>query len=98
MAKPLSIPVTPSYLEHCYLIYQGMVDPGENRTATLIREFGEEACNSLEASAEQKAKITQLLTELFSSGDTVSSSRKVKRFFLPTSHASVKVMYQSFLI
>lgn len=49
----------------------GMVDPGENRTATLIREFGEEACNSLEASAEQKAKITQLLTELFSSGDTI---------------------------
>lgn len=49
----------------------GMVDPGEPRTATLIREFGEEACNSLEATPEQKAKINQQLTELFSTGEPI---------------------------
>ena len=49
-----------------------MVDPGEPRTATLIREFGEEACNSLEATPEQKVKITAQLTELFSKGTKVS--------------------------
>lgn len=49
----------------------GMVDPGEPMTATLIREFGEEACNSLEASPAQKAKITKQLTELFSGGTMI---------------------------
>ncbi|XP_060585501.1 ADP-ribose pyrophosphatase, mitochondrial-like [Ruditapes philippinarum] len=43
----------------------GMVDPGENRTATLIREFGEEALNSLEKTDEEKQKIKRMLTDLF---------------------------------
>ena len=51
-----------------------MVDPGEPLTATLIREFGEEACNSLEISEEKKAKITQQLAELFSKGALVSTA------------------------
>ena len=47
-----------------------MVDPGEDRTATLIREFGEEACNTLEASPDQKEKIKAQLTELFTTMGT----------------------------
>ncbi|XP_053375162.1 ADP-ribose pyrophosphatase, mitochondrial-like [Mercenaria mercenaria] len=46
----------------------GMVDPEEERTATLIREFGEEALNSLEATDEGKIKIKETLTHFFKDG------------------------------
>ncbi|KAL4223989.1 ADP catabolic process [Mactra antiquata] len=49
----------------------GMVDPGENRTATLIREFGEEAMNSLEASPEEKICIKAELETFFKGGDAI---------------------------
>ena len=58
-----------------------MVDPGENRTATLIREFGEEALNSLEKTDEEKEKIKKMLTELFHEGDKVCCIYIVKILF-----------------
>jgi len=53
---------------------QGMVDPGENRTATLMREFGEEALNMLEAGAEEKAHMQQLLAQFFQDGHKVGAN------------------------
>ncbi|NXG24526.1 NUDT9 protein, partial [Grallaria varia] len=44
----------------------GMVDPGEKISATLRREFKEEALNSLEKSPEEKAKLEKQLHKLFS--------------------------------
>ncbi|CAN8209293.1 unnamed protein product [Coccothraustes coccothraustes] len=44
----------------------GMVDPGEKITATLKREFEEEALNSLQKSPEEKAKLEKQLQKLFS--------------------------------
>lgn len=49
----------------------GMVNPGENRTATLMREFGEEALNSLEATDEQKIRINKVLFDFFQAGHTI---------------------------
>ena len=48
-----------------------MVDPGDTVSATLKKEFGEEAMNSLEASPEDKKKIEKQINELFSQGDEV---------------------------
>ena len=48
-----------------------MVDPGESVSVTLKREFGEEAMNSLQATAEEKARMEKTLSELFSSGTKV---------------------------
>ncbi|XP_054028610.1 ADP-ribose pyrophosphatase, mitochondrial [Dryobates pubescens] len=44
----------------------GMVDPGEKISATLKREFGEEALNALQKSPEEKAELEQQLQKLFS--------------------------------
>lgn len=49
----------------------GMVDPGEPLTVTLIREFGEEACNTLEVAPEKKIEIMQKLAQLFSKGTAI---------------------------
>ncbi|KAL5017471.1 hypothetical protein ScPMuIL_007060 [Solemya velum] len=49
----------------------GMVDPGEHVNQTLKREFGEEAMNSLEASAEDKKKIEKTIANFFSGGKKV---------------------------
>ena len=49
-----------------------MVDPEENRTATIIREFGEEALNSLEATDEQKLEINKVMKDFFIKGTNVS--------------------------
>lgn len=49
----------------------GMVNPGENRTATILREFGEEALNSLEASDKEKDEINEQLTKCFTGGHTI---------------------------
>ncbi|NXL84876.1 NUDT9 protein, partial [Alectura lathami] len=43
----------------------GMVDPGEKISATLKREFGEEALNSLQKSPEEKAELERRLQRLF---------------------------------
>ena len=48
-----------------------MVDPGDTVSATLKKEFGEEAMNSLEASPEEKHKIEKQINELFSCGKKV---------------------------
>uniref|UniRef100_A0A3B4UVT5 ADP-ribose pyrophosphatase, mitochondrial n=2 Tax=Seriola dumerili TaxID=41447 RepID=A0A3B4UVT5_SERDU len=45
----------------------GMVDPGEQVSLTLQREFSEEALNSLSLSPSQKAKIHERITKLFKS-------------------------------
>ncbi|XP_030590777.1 ADP-ribose pyrophosphatase, mitochondrial [Archocentrus centrarchus] len=45
----------------------GMVDPGEQVSLTLQREFSEEALNSLSASPEDRAKIQERITNLFKS-------------------------------
>nr|XP_042113684.1 ADP-ribose pyrophosphatase, mitochondrial isoform X2 [Peromyscus maniculatus bairdii] len=44
----------------------GMVDPGEKISATLKREFGEEALNSLQKSSAEKREIEEKLHTLFS--------------------------------
>ncbi|XP_056871211.1 ADP-ribose pyrophosphatase, mitochondrial isoform X1 [Takifugu flavidus] len=45
----------------------GMVDPGEQVSLTLQREFSEEALNSLAVSAAERAKIHDRITKLFKS-------------------------------
>ena len=49
-----------------------MVDPGDTVSATLKKEFGEEAMNSLEASPEEKKKIEEQINVLFSQGEQVN--------------------------
>nr|XP_033802259.1 ADP-ribose pyrophosphatase, mitochondrial isoform X2 [Geotrypetes seraphini]XP_033802260.1 ADP-ribose pyrophosphatase, mitochondrial isoform X2 [Geotrypetes seraphini] len=44
----------------------GMVDPGEKISATLKREFGEEALNSLQKSSAERQKLEEQLLQLFS--------------------------------
>jgi len=43
-----------------------MVDPGEKISATLKREFGEEALNSLQKSSAEKRELQEKLHKLFS--------------------------------
>ncbi|XP_061567991.1 ADP-ribose pyrophosphatase, mitochondrial isoform X2 [Cololabis saira] len=45
----------------------GMVDPGEQVSLTLQREFSEEALNSLSVPESERAQIHQRITKLFSS-------------------------------
>ncbi|KAK7049779.1 NUDIX domain [Halocaridina rubra] len=51
----------------------GMVDPGERVSATLMREFMEEALSSMEMSQEQKEVAEEQLKELFQGGEEVYS-------------------------
>ena len=51
---------------------QGMVEPGDTVSATLKKEFGEEAMNSLEATTEEKKRIEEQISKLFSHGEKVS--------------------------
>lgn len=46
----------------------GMVDPGEEVSATLKREFSEEAMNSLDVSEDEVAKIRSQVNSAFSNG------------------------------
>lgn len=48
-----------------------MVDPGDTVSATLKKEFGEEALNSLEATPEEKKKIEEQINQLFLQGEKV---------------------------
>ncbi|XP_065193388.1 ADP-ribose pyrophosphatase, mitochondrial-like [Sycon ciliatum] len=49
----------------------GMVDPGENVSATLKREFGEEALNSLESDEGVRKEMEKKLDGIFHSGEEV---------------------------
>ena len=49
----------------------GMVEPGDNVSITLKKEFGEEALSSLECTDEEKVAINKKLTSLFKSGSIV---------------------------
>ena len=48
------------------------MDAGEFITATLKREFGEEALNSLEASEEERGEIEKMIAKLFEGGTQVA--------------------------
>ena len=48
-----------------------MVDPGDTVSATLKKEFGEEALNSMELSENEQEKVHDMLTKLFQKGQTV---------------------------
>ena len=47
---------------------QGKIDPGETVNETVLREFGEEAMNSKEASKEGKALIEKATSSLLVNG------------------------------
>ena len=49
----------------------GMVEPGDNVSITLKKEFGEEALSSLECTDEEKVAMKKNLNILFKSGSTV---------------------------
>ena len=49
-----------------------MVEPGDTVSATLKKEFGEEAMNSLEASEAEKEVIKSHVDHIFSQGVQVS--------------------------
>nr|XP_018902593.1 PREDICTED: ADP-ribose pyrophosphatase, mitochondrial [Bemisia tabaci]XP_018902594.1 PREDICTED: ADP-ribose pyrophosphatase, mitochondrial [Bemisia tabaci]XP_018902595.1 PREDICTED: ADP-ribose pyrophosphatase, mitochondrial [Bemisia tabaci] len=49
----------------------GMVDPGENVSRTLKREFMEEALDSLTKSDEEKSKLEKQLNSFFAGGDVL---------------------------
>lgn len=57
------VPVISLYV----LVLQGMVDPGEQVSLTLQREFSEEALNSLAVPFSERAKIHARITKLFKS-------------------------------
>lgn len=58
-----------------------MVDPGEQVSLTLQREFSEEALNSLSASPLEKEEILKRITKLFkSSGFQVSNFHKITSY------------------
>ena len=48
-----------------------MVEAGDTVSATLKKEFGEEAMNSLEASEKEKKEIERHINELFKTGTKV---------------------------
>lgn len=50
-----------------------MVDPGENVSVTLKREFSEEALSSLDVSTEDRHKVETLVNGLFARGIKVHS-------------------------
>lgn len=49
----------------------GMVDPGETVSATLKREFMEEAMNSLEKNTEETEELEKSITEFFKKGEEI---------------------------
>ncbi|XP_006867834.1 PREDICTED: ADP-ribose pyrophosphatase, mitochondrial [Chrysochloris asiatica] len=57
----------------------GMVDPGEKISATLKREFGEEALNSLQKSNAEKREIEKQLHKLFSQEHLVKPHKCFKK-------------------
>ena len=47
---------------------QGMVDPGDNISITLRKEFAEEAMNCLEVNERDQKNIAKLLARVFTNG------------------------------
>ena len=72
-----------------------MVEPGDTVSATLKKEFGEEAMNSLEATPEEK-KIKEQVNELFLHGIGVGRCFILggPNIFSVTSIASQSVMLE----
>ncbi|KAK7939712.1 hypothetical protein WMY93_003038 [Mugilogobius chulae] len=62
-------PIVTRWKKDCgeWAIPGGMVDPGEQISLTLQREFSEEALNSLELPKSEKTKLHERITKLFSS-------------------------------
>lgn len=58
-----------------------MVEAGDTVSATLKKEFGEEALNSLEATDERKKELDKLLSELFKQGTQVSGLYKAVKHY-----------------
>jgi len=50
---------------------QGMIDRSEVVSEALMREFGEEAMNSLEADSDKKAKLKAQVAKFFKNGSEV---------------------------
>lgn len=67
------------------------MNPGENRTATLIREFGEEALNTLEATDDEKEQIQNTMDSFFQGGVTVSSCSYASSVNLDFALASFRI-------
>lgn len=61
------VPATRMFICVGVVVLQGMVDPGEQVSLTLQREFSEEAMNSLAVPASEVAKISERIGELFKS-------------------------------
>lgn len=51
-----------------------MVEAGDTVSATLKKEFGEEAMNSLEATQAEKQEIEQHIDALFHHGEEVGTA------------------------
>lgn len=58
------------------------MDAGESVSATLRREFGEEAMNSLEATPEEKVEIEEAIKDLFEHGQEVCMLTHCSEFHL----------------
>ena len=54
------------------VVTQGMVDPGDNVSVTLKKEFAEEAMNCMEASERDQKHIASLLDDVFRDGYEVN--------------------------
>lgn len=54
---------------------QGMVEAGDTVSATLKKEFGEEAMNSLEGTKEEKEEIEARINTLFQNGEEVRTCK-----------------------
>ena len=52
-----------------------MVDPGEKVTATLPREFAEEALDSESKTEEQQMELLDMLKDFFSKGKEVNGKK-----------------------
>lgn len=59
-----------------------MVDPGEEISATLKREFSEEAMGSLDASASELEKIRSEVNKAFSNGHEVGFHLEISVWFI----------------
>ena len=56
------------YLFCCFVVVQGMVEPGQVVTQALKAEFGEEAMAKLSVTDEEREKISRLIDKLFNNG------------------------------
>ena len=61
----------------------GMVDDDEEVSLALKREFGEEALNSLQASAEQKEKLENEIKQFFAHGTEIYKGEKKRLSNVP---------------